>query len=45
MRSNPSVSEGRGLSNKDILFASSIAQQSSAANMENDNNNIDRKMK
>lgn len=44
-RTHASVSEGRGLSNKDLLFFASIAQQSSSTAMVLSNRNIDRQLK
>jgi len=44
-RTHASVSEGRGLSNKDFLFFASIAQQSSSTAMVQSNRNIDRQLK
>jgi hypothetical protein len=44
-RSTASMSDDRGLSNKDYLFAASIAQQSSAASMMEASKTIDRQLK
>jgi hypothetical protein len=44
-RSKAPISEARGISNKDFLFAASIAQQSSNASMINNNKSIDRRLK